>query len=49
MKPLSWAFDEMDETAFQKLMAKIVNAAIKRFDIPGDTEWLPNIFEENFV
>lgn len=46
--PKSWAFDEMDELEFQPLIAKIVEAAIERFDIPRDTAWLPDIFVEDF-
>lgn len=47
--PLSWAFDEMDELEFQPLIAKIVEAAIKRFDIPRDADWLPDIFVEDHL
>lgn len=47
--PLSWAFDEMDELTFQPLIAKIVEAAIKRFGIPRDAEWLPDIFVEDHL
>ena len=46
--PRSWAFDELDEIEFQPLIAKIIEAAITRFDIPRDADWLPDIFVENF-
>lgn len=47
IKVKSWAFDEMDELTFQPLIAKIVEAAIVRFEIPRDIEWLPDIFVED--
>ncbi len=48
VSPRSWAFDELDELEFSELMAKIVTAAIKRFDIPPDTDWVPTIYLEDY-
>ena len=48
IKVKSWAFDEMDELEFKPLIAKIVAAAIKRFDLPPDAPWIPHIFVEDF-
>lgn len=46
--PRSWSFDEMDDLEFRPLIAKIVEAAIERFDIPRDADWIPNVFVEDF-
>lgn len=48
IKVKSWAFDEMDELEFQPLIAKIVAAAIKRFDLPPNAPWIPQIFVEDY-